>query len=347
MNQFKNFVIVIFFLFVANTLFAQDFIYPGIEGRLTEAQAGVIQKADADVKKAEKSIDAAEAIEKKYESLKNSKKEKKRKKYDKKTTEAKKLRIYAEKKYLKAYKSVVGVYTEVITENEYYFSEDEEKNRKLNDDAIALLGEAEDKMKSFDKIKDNKKELKKIRSKNLNTAVSKSRSLKEDALNKQFSALEIILNQDKKKRAEEEDKLAWGNALEANTELAYQDYIDQFPSGKYVSDARRNMSKIKAEEEKQRQMAASQQNLGYTFKVQIAASRFPLSKTKQKRFYSDVSKIEKLKNDGYYKYRVGSFTSYADALTLKNNVLSNAPDAFIVVYNKDGQQIEVTDEMKK
>lgn len=347
MDKLRNLIVAMLFLLSSQIALTQSFMYEGIAGRLTEAQAAEIQKAEDNVKRAEKSIDEAEAMESKYDGLKKSNKEKKREKYDKKTYEAKKLRIDAEKKYLKAYQDVIAVYSAVITESNYYFTEDEEQNRKLNDYAAVLITEAEDKMKEYDKIKNDKGELKKVRSNNLTAAISKARSLKEDALNQQFEALKILLNQDQKKRAEEEDKLAWGNAQESNTILSYQEYIDNFPNGKFVSQAQQSISRLRAEEEKQKQMAMSQQNSGFVFKVQIAASKIPLSKARLRRMYSSTDKIERIYDQSYYKYRVGSFPSYREALGLKNTVISAAPDAFIVVYDKDGKQIEVTDEMKQ
>lgn len=347
MNKLRNLIVVILFLLSAQFAFSQSFIYQGIEGRLTDAQATEIQKAEGNIKRAEKSIDEAEAMESKYDALKKSNKEKKREKYDKKTYEAKKLRIDAEKKYLKSYQDVIAVYSAVITESNYYFTEDEEQNRKLNDYAAVLITEAEDKMKEYDKIKNDKGELKKIRSNNLTAAISKARALKEDALNQQFQALKILLNQDQKKRAEEEDKLAWGNAQESNTVISYQEYIDNFPKGKFVAQAQQNISRLRADEEKQKQMMLSQQNSGYVFKVQIAASKTRLSKAHLGRIYRNTSSIDNIYDKNYYKYRIGAFPTYREALGLKNTIISAAPDAFIVVYDKDGKQIEVTDEMKQ
>lgn len=341
---------LLFLIFVSGIVNAQELIYSGIEGRLTEAQSSEIQNADGNIKRAEKSIDGAEAVEAKYESLKKSNKEKKRKKFDKKTYEAKKLRIGAEKKYQKAYEGVINVYSAIITESKYYYPEDKEKANSLNEEAKSLLKDAKDKMMRYNKIQNDTKELKKVRAKNLSSAISKSRSLKEESLQKQFSALEILLSQDKKKRAAEEDRLAWENALEANTIEAYEEYIDSFSSGKFISEARRNIANlnaIKQEEQKEKENTTTQQNSGYVFKVQIAASKFPLSKTKLSRSYADVSKIERTYAKRYYKYRVGRFSTYKEAYQLKSSLLSRVPGAFIVVYDKDGKQIKVTDEMKR
>jgi biotin-(acetyl-CoA carboxylase) ligase len=348
MKLFKILTSVIFFLLFSGAVKSQEFIYTGIEGRLTDAQTSEIQKAETNIQKAEKTIDEAEVIEAKYEALEKSNKEKKRKKFDSKTYEAKKLRIDAEKKYQKAYEGIIAVYSDVITQSDFYYADDQKKASALNEEAVGLLKDAEDKMKEYNKITGDEKELKNIRAKNLDGAISKSRALKEEALQKQFSALELILNQEVKKRADEEDRLAWENAVEENTIESFEEYIETFSKGKFVSQARDKIAKLKADiENNVSQNASNSQNTGLTFKVQIAASKRKLSNAKLLKYYSDVSKIESVYVGKYHKYRVGSFSSYKDALNFKNSLLSRVPDAFIVVFDKEGKQIEVTEDMKR
>ena len=43
---------------------------------------------------------------------------------------------------------------------------------------------------------------------------------------------------------------------------------------------------------------------------------------------------------------VGEFNSYDEAASYRNELRSNAPDAFIVVF-ENGEQIQVTADMKK
>ncbi len=337
MKIFKFFIIGIFAVLLFNPAKAQVVTYSAAESLFNSEQTKVLEKAEKYIDKAEAKITKAEAIEKKY-----SKKKKKKKKYDKKTWEAKKFRIQAEKDYLKAYQDASAVYSQIIVSANYYDNSDKTEAQGLNDDAVSLIEDADKKMSKYNKKIGDKKYLKKLSYSSVTGAASSARSLKESAYSKQTQALDIVLNQGRKKEADEKDNRAWATAQNINTIASYQDYIDSFPSGKFVSKARQMIRKLQAEKEKKKPVVSD-----YVFKVQIAASRSPLPKYELAGKYSNTSEIEKEYSGGYYKYRVKSFPTYSQAAAFRDQLLrSTVPDAFVVAYDKNGNQVEVTDEMK-
>lgn len=328
---------LIFFLFTGG-VFGQDLTYSAAEGLFNDSQKSLLVKAEKYIVKGDKKIKLAEAIEKKY-----AKKKKKKKKYNKKTWEAKKFRIQAEKDYLKGYQDATTVYSELIVGADFFDDADHSESQALNNSAVSLIEDAEKKMSKLNKSVNDSKTLKKMSSSKVNSTISSARSLKEDAVDKQKEALDLVLNQGKKKEAVERDNAAWENAQSINTIEAYEDYIDAFPSGKYVSSARSMIRQLKAEQERNNQPVVSD----YVFKVQIAASKTALPKYELAVKYKGTEEIEKEYVNYYYKYRVGSFPTYAQAAALRDKLLrSSAYDAFVVVFDKDGNQVEVTYDMK-
>jgi len=337
MKIVKFLVIGLIFFMFSDLTTAQTVTYSAAEGLFNSEQTKVLEKAEKYISKAESKISKAEAIEKKYE-----KKKKKKKKYDKKTWEAKKFRIQAEKDYLKAYQDASAVYSEIIVGTTYYDDNDKTEAHALNDDAVSLIESADKKMSKYNKKIGDKKYLKKLSSSSVRGAISSARGSKESAYSKQTEALDIVLNQGRKKEADEKDNRAWAAAQNINTIASYQDYIDNFPSGKYVSKARQMIRKLQAEANKNKTVVSD-----YVFKVQIAASRSALSKYELASKYSNTSEIEKSYSNGYYKYWVKSFPVYSQAAAFRDQLLrSTVSDAFVVVFDKNGNQLDVTDEMK-
>ena len=337
MKILKFFVIGLVFLLFSGYTNAQSVTYSNAESLFNSEQAKVLEKAEKYIDKAEAKITKAEAIEKKY-----AKKKKKKKKYNKKTWEAKKFRIQAEKDYLKAYQDASAVYSQIIVGATYYDDNDKSEVHALNDDAVSLIEGADKKMSNYNKKIGDSKYLKKLSSSSVNSAISSARGSKESAYSKQTEALDIVLNQGRKKELDENDNSAWANAQNINTIASYQDYIDNFSSGKYTSKARQMIRQLQAEQDKNKPVVSD-----YVFKVQIAASRSALSKYELAGKFSNTSEIEKEHSDGFYKYRVKSFSTYSQAAAFRDQLLrSSVPDAFVVVYDKDGNQLEVSYEMK-
>lgn len=102
----------------------------------------------------------------------------------------------------------------------------------------------------------------------------------------------------------------------------------------YQNGARITLSGLTPSEEKQEDLQKS--STGKTFKVQIAASRRPLSDREIKFLYSGPGKVTMQLEDGWYRYTIGNETSYAGAADLKTSL--NLKNAFIAIYN-NGKRI--------
>jgi hypothetical protein len=328
-----------FVLFFSGIMKGQTVTYSAAESLFTQEQKSVLDKAEKFILRGDKLIKDADGIDTKFE-----KKKKNEKKFDKKTWEAKKFRIDAEKNYLKAYQDAITVYSGLVVGTEYFDSNDENEAHALNDAALEALTEAESKMSGYGKMGNDEDALKKLSASSLNTAIRSAEGLRLDAYNKEVEAMDIILSQSRKKEMVQKDERAWQNAQDINTIASYQDYIDNFPQGKYVSKARQLIKQLQDEENNKRVVDQS----NYIFMVQIAASKVVLSQGKLGSIYKKTKEIQRIYIEGYYKYRVGNFKNYKEAAAFRDQCMRNgAPDAFVVVFDKNGNQIEVTDSMKK
>jgi hypothetical protein len=75
---------------------------------------------------------------------------------------------------------------------------------------------------------------------------------------------------------------------------------------------------------------------GFTYTVQIAASRVPLTSESLKAVYAGPEKTQETHENEWYKYTVGSFSSLASAIQFKESC--QVKDAFVVA-NLDGKNI--------
>jgi hypothetical protein len=323
------------------------FLYQGVEDQLSSEQLGEISTAQGFVEKAEASIKKAEGIEASY-----ADKKKKEKKYEKKIWEAKKFRIDAEVKYSRGFSGATTVYSAFINEANFYLDSDKEEAKRLDSEAIELMGTADNQLSKLKKVAGEKKALEKMSSSKLGSELASSHKLIEDALEKQFKAMELYLKQADKKKYDEKDRQAWDEAQSINTVEAYEEYVTNFSRGKNAAKAREKIEELRKEPEvvvdSSDQVNPEVAVAGITFKVQIAASKIPLSHAKLSALYSQTDQIERQRVGGQYKYRVGNFKSYGEAAKKRDQMrVSGAPDAFIVAFDKKNTQIPVTDAMKK
>ncbi|MEA3316545.1 MAG: hypothetical protein U9R54_01145 [Bacteroidota bacterium] len=80
------------------------------------------------------------------------------------------------------------------------------------------------------------------------------------------------------------------------------------------------------------------------YKVQIAASRKPLSEEIQSEIYSGNKKIHVVHEEGWYKYSIGVYNDVSNAIVSKQNTGING--AFVVAY-KNGSKINLFNARKK
>jgi hypothetical protein len=155
--------------------------------------------------------------------------------------------------------------------------------------------------------------------------------------------LDLVLAQGRKKAENERDEKAWSTAQSIHTIASYQDYIDEFPSGKYVSSARQMINQLRKEEEEKNKVNIS----NYTFMIQIASTDHTLSNWQLKNRYGNTSEIKKEYIDGNYKYRIDkAFTTYEEAYNFALSIKKKNRDLFIVAFSKTGKQVQITEDMK-
>ena len=77
---------------------------------------------------------------------------------------------------------------------------------------------------------------------------------------------------------------------------------------------------------------------GTVFRVQIAADKQPLNQSTLRKIYYGNNTIEMLNEEGWYKYSIGDFSSYAEANSFRNGC--GVYDAFIVAY-KNGRKLNM------
>jgi hypothetical protein len=82
----------------------------------------------------------------------------------------------------------------------------------------------------------------------------------------------------------------------------------------------------------------------FVFRVQIAASKEPLSITDLRKIYHADDIINTVIESGWYKYTVGIFDTYREAKKFKLNI--GVSDAFVVAYLK-GKKVEISDAVKQ
>ncbi len=83
---------------------------------------------------------------------------------------------------------------------------------------------------------------------------------------------------------------------------------------------------------------------GLLFRIQVAASRVPLTMGQLKRIYSGNYPVEMILEDGWYKYQFMGVRLYSDALQIIRNVTSNG--VFIVAY-ENGIKTDLAEAVKK
>ena len=118
---------------------------------------------------------------------------------------------------------------------------------------------------------------------------------------------------------------------------------------KRIASDNLNSSKIPGKEtsEKKKQTApnrnSTSQSHNFLFKVQIAACRTKLSPSDLKSIYHESAEINESFEDHWFKYTIGTFTSFSDALNLRDN--TNVDGVFIAAYF-NGQRVRIPNYLK-
>ena len=341
MKKLSSISLLVLFISVFQFSFLQaqtDDIYSFMEEHLTADEKDQVDRAKSYIDKGDR---ISSQIKQEESSIK---KHKGKKKYEKKSVDAKTLRIKQALYYEKGLSAIYDVYGEKVAGSVFLYDDDEARVNNMQQEAADDLNSGKRKLKPYKKVtpKDLKK---KIKHSKLVSDLNTSFNLKVSAINKLVEAYAIYLEQETKRQLEEEEKRVWQNALSENSVLAFQNYLSEYPSGQYASEARQQISDLeeaerrKKEEEKERSMAGN-----LKFHVQLAASKKPLPAWKIKKFYRGKKQVVQKHYDEWYKYSIGNFKTYAEAKAFVKT--TKVRGAFVVAYLND-KKINIKEAIKE
>ncbi|MCQ2974441.1 MAG: hypothetical protein MJ211_06470 [Bacteroidales bacterium] len=314
--------------------FAQD-MFDVLTNFINEDQNNSLIRLQEEIGKAEKNISLAESQDKENSKFLNSTKKGKLKKGEKKSAEAKSLRIKATKSYEKAYSSLLDIYKDVIDNLNFLYPSDKSQAESYLSDAENEIQEASAKLSPYSKLT-----TKSLETKTYSTLKADMKTCKdkfENAGNLCYEAIKLYQTQNERQNQEEQS--AWNKALSTNTIDGYNNYINRFPSGKHVQDARNRIAAL-SNAGKQKRCTSSNPDEGLAYRIQICADKRRWSSKKLSRLYKGSLVIDERQSDGYYKYWIGCYRSYEDAQRAEAGM--NLKQSFIVCFN-EGVQIHVTE----
>lgn len=333
------FVIVIFIISViTNNLQAQTI--PGLDVLTDELSSEGTQK----IEDAQKSLEKAATIMKKVEQEDKALQpifKKKKKKGEKKAVEAKFLRIEATQAYHKAYQQVYEAYKSVVEPLEFNINSDD-----IIAEADASLTEADKVLKQYKGIKKNK--LKKKSYDQLKRDLIGSVDKYTTAMNEMVKLYGIWQKEQEKNQAAKADESAWSYATDLNTKESYEEYLYDYPTGKYMKEARSRIAQFEEaerqerllEEERRRAMEKSTPDLVYYVQIRAAKKKIPLHELKRLYKNDDITEIF---YKGWYKYLVGKQTKYDEAIKLRDSLKIRR--AFVIALEK-GTPIDIKKAIK-
>lgn len=339
MNKILTTVVLII---ITLSIYSQDVFTP--LSFFTAEDNDLISKAKEMVDRGGRMMSNADNEYNKYKDLFTSGKKGKVKKAEAKTVPVKKNMISAGNYFKNGYKDIYNLYVQKLNEINFEFEEDKQK-------ADELIKNAEKKFDQANKIveRNQKYDEKKLKNEIGFTQIQKDIKKAEEDLKSSvtmlYEALFLYENQNiKKQQLEQKDDQAWQIALQNNSIEGYQQYLDEFPNGKYKTMAE-NM--IKDLEQKIKDAELKQNNPNLIYHIQILADKRPWTTQEiRTKIFSTNENITEQFIDGWYKYWIGSFTKYEDAKKyLQNNIKPRRKDAF-VVGTVNEQFVNIKDALK-
>jgi len=319
----------------------------------SKTDAKKLDKADETLADAIKIYTSADKYKKQIEDLRKkqssaSSKEKKKirksiKKIEKKEAN---IRISGSKKFQQASK---GYYYTYKNDFKYFRGrnqlslEEQNEAKELEVNANTLYKKAQTKRKQSVRIPDVV---------GASKILADADDLEQKAIDAQLKAYGIYLKWYKSDETTEENVAsnevennnAESNNVEESKEVTtFVDESNENNEAKEENKIDENLSDFKEPEKKpdlnenKENVTSSNTQSDIFFKIQIAASKNPLSLKKLRSIYNYTLYNNEYEN-GYYKYSVGKFRSYAEAEKYKGKM--NLPKAFIIAY-KDGRKVDV------
>ncbi|MCR5456446.1 MAG: hypothetical protein K6F33_15830 [Bacteroidales bacterium] len=306
---------------------------------INEEQNTALTRLQEDIAKGEKLVSQAETMDKTTQKFFDSGKKGKQKKGEKKSVEQKSLRIKAQKYYLKSYEQLYEIYKAVLDEAQFEYQADQASAEDLMIQAEVALQECSTKFDPYGKLG-----AKSLETKPYNTLKTDMANCKQKCLsagNDCYEALKLYAIQtEKKNREAAAEQNYWNQAVQANTIASYNGYLSRYPSGKYVADAKKRIENLQQSMSRTKRVTSDDPNEGLAYRIQILADKSQWNPNKLKRLYRGNLKVEETEREGFYKYWIGCFRSYAEAQDAEKSM--HLRESFIVSFY-NGVQIHITE----
>ncbi len=308
---------------------------------VTEDQNTALTRLQEDIAKGEKLVSQAETMDKTTQKLFDSSKKGKQKKGEKKSVEQKSLRIKATKYYEKSYSALYDIYKAILDEATFEFQADQASAEDYMVQAETLIQEGSTKFDPYGKLG-----AKSLETKPYNTLKSDMAACKQkyvSAGNNCYEALKLYAEQtEKKNREAAAEQNYWNSAVQTNTVDSYNGYISRYPSGRYVSDAKKRIANLQETyaSAMPRRVTSNNPDEGLAYRIQILADKKQWTPRKLQRLYKGELKIDETEREGFYKYWIGCFRTYAEAQAAEQSM--HLKESFIVCFN-NGVQIHITE----
>jgi len=341
-NTFRHLVAVAALLFssVAPSVAQDDQeMFDILLDYVNEEQSTALTRLREDIGKGEKLIAQAETMDKTTQKFFDSNKKGKQKKGEKKSAEQKGLRIKAQKYFLKSYEQLYEIYKAVLDDAQFEYQADQATAEDLLIQAEATLQECSTKFDPYGKLG-----AKTLETKPYNTLKNDMSACKQKCIlagNDCYDALKLYASQtEKKNREAAAEQNYWNQAVQTNTIDSYNGYISRYPSGKYVADAKKRIANLQQAMAKTKRVTSDDPNEGLAYRIQILADKSQWNPNKLKRLYRGNLKVDETEREGFYKYWIGCFRTYAEAQAAEASM--NLKESFIVCFY-NGVQIHITE----
>lgn len=306
----------------------------------------LISKAKRDIQRADRLMQYAKKNYNQYRELLESNKKGKQKKGERKTVQGKKYLQQAAIYYDKGYQQLFEVYYNYIANLKFDFPENQSKAMDLRSQAEAEFNQGQRLLRSVRNYQE--KELKrKVKFKKFMNTVQSGIDKELGAIEKLVEAINIY-NQEAKQREllKQQEENAWKNAVLQNTIEAYQDYLNRFPEGSHVSEARSRIEELKKAKQQANDttvinMQQGVMNNDLIYRIQVFAAKKKVSpamirSTSYPLYGLDGRPTYSARVGGYYKYYVGEYHTYAQAKAdkLKIKAKMKRSNPFVVGFYK-------------
>ena len=308
----------------------------------------LISKAKRDIQRADRMMQYAQKSYNQYKELLESSKKSKRKKGEKKTLSGKKYLQQAAIYYDKGYQQLFEVYYNYVGNLKFDFPENQTKAMDLRTQAESEFNQGQRLLRSVRNYQE--KELRRnVEFKKFMETVNSGIEKELGAVKKLVEAINLY-NQEAQQREilKQQEEQAWQNAVLQNTIEAYQSYLNRFPEGSHVTEARSKIDELKKakEQDSTQTLLTGNNNPDLIYRIQVCASPKPVSANFiRAKYYTqyglDGRPVYTARVDGYYKYYVGHYTTYEQAKAEKQKIKAKmkSSNPFVVGFYK-GQPLK-------